>query len=200
MYVLDFHQLQSILDVDVFPFQLRLDEGVSLLEVRAEAVVGVDDGESGVAPGKLAIARQSVPNGLGQEEVVVFDGAVEGCWGNVEDGFTPLEVVMISSGLGAGGPPGGMILVAEEGGVDIGPGVFESLDGFEVGVHPGGDDELIVLDLPPVPENYLVILRVVLGDALAFGGNGEFVHIVLGVALRLKLGVSAYQWAYVPCS
>lgn len=119
--------------------------------MRAEAVVSVDDGESRVPPRKFAIACQPIPNSLGQEEVVVFDGAMEGCWRNVEDGLASIEVVMISSRLGASGPPGGMILVAEEGGVDIGPGIFESLDRIDVGVHAGGDDELIILDLPSVP-------------------------------------------------
>ena len=189
-YVFDFHEFESVLDIDLSFFEFGFDEGITSIEMRAEAAVSVDDCEARISPGEFAIKGEFVPDFLGEEEVVVLEGAVEGCWGNVEDGLASLEVVEVAGRLGAGGPPGRVILVAEEVGAKINPGIFEALDRLEVVVHASGDDELIVLNAAPIPENYFVILRHVLSDGLAFRRHCELVHVVLGVTLHFELGVS----------
>ena len=92
-YVFDFHEFESVLDIDLSFLEFGFDEGITSIEMRAEAAVSVDDCEARIAPGEFAIKGEFVPDFLGEEEVVVLEGAVEGCWGNVEDGLASLEVV-----------------------------------------------------------------------------------------------------------
>ena len=99
-FLFDFHQLQSVLDVNVALFEFGLDKAVSSCVVVAESVVGIDDCESRVLPTQHSSGIVAVPEVLGQEEVVVLNLPVEGSWGNIKDGLSSLEIVKISKCLG----------------------------------------------------------------------------------------------------
>lgn len=79
-----------------------------------ERVVGVDDGESRVIPGESCSFSSSVPKGLSQQEVVVFDFGVEGIWGNVENSLSTFEVEQPSICRGVGCLPAWVIIACEE--------------------------------------------------------------------------------------
>lgn len=98
-YFLDFDELQPVFHIDIPALELLFDESIGIAEVLAEGVVSIDYGEARLVPTQKAGVVITIPDILGQEEVVVLDFSVEGPWGNVEDGLAPNKVVQESDCL-----------------------------------------------------------------------------------------------------
>ena len=65
MYMFDFDEFESILNIDVVVSKLGFEESVTLLEMRTETIVGVDDSQTRNSPRKSAMTSKSIPNGFG---------------------------------------------------------------------------------------------------------------------------------------
>lgn len=63
-----------------------------------------------------------------EEEVVGLDLAREGVGGDAEVGLPVVEVVVPFGVFVIGGSPGGVVEVGENGGVEVLPGLFKSLN------------------------------------------------------------------------
>lgn len=157
-YLVDLNQLEPVLDVDLSLCAFLLNELIGLIQVAAEGVVGIDDGELAVVPGQLAVEVVPVPDVLREEKVVTLDLTVEGCRWNVYVGITSTEVVVPPIGLADGSLPGGMILGNKEGMIGIHPSLLESLDGFPIILLPHGQHQIVILDFPAVAQLHLVFL------------------------------------------
>lgn len=74
------------------------------------------------------------------EEIVVFDLAIVVAWGDIEDGFSSVEVEMNSGWFSDRGFPAWVFIVDEEIAVGVDPSIFEALDVLIVGFHSCGDN------------------------------------------------------------
>jgi hypothetical protein len=92
MYFPDFDEGEVVLDVDSLIIACVSDVLIGFGEILAEGSVGVDDGEFGGFPAELASADVEVPDGLGDEEVVILDLSVEVVGGDVEESLSSVEV------------------------------------------------------------------------------------------------------------
>ncbi len=110
-YLAYFDQSQIGLDIDVVLVAGVLEVVVYLLEVPAEGLVGVDDGQAGSVPADFASFGLCVPLGLRHQEVVVTDLAVVVVGRDVEVGGSSVEVEVHSVGLAGSGFPGVVVLV-----------------------------------------------------------------------------------------
>jgi hypothetical protein len=137
-----------------------LDVFISLGEVLAEGLIGVDNSQLGSVPAQLASAHMEVPDSLRNKEVVVLDLAVEVVRRNVEESLTAVEVKVDAVALGDGGLPGRMILVGVERVDCITPGILKSLNLSEILFLAQGDDQVVILDHTAVSQHNLITLRV----------------------------------------
>ena len=137
---------------------------------------------------KLASLGLHIPEGLGQQEVVVLELSRVVALGDVEEGRPSVEVVVHSVSLGGGSPPGRVVSVGEEGVTLVGPGVLKALDGVEVVLLAHGDHKVLILDGPAVAEGDLATVGVDfldadcirVGDVLADEGPGGGCEVELG--------------------
>lgn len=72
-YFLDFNESPSFFNTNVSSFAFASDEAVSLVEMSAESVVGIDNSESACIPTDFTVLSVPVPQRFGNKEVVVFD-------------------------------------------------------------------------------------------------------------------------------
>jgi hypothetical protein len=156
--------------------------------VSAESLVGVDDSEAGSFPADLADLCVQVPDGLGDEEVVVLNFADEVGGGDVEVSVAAVEVEVGAVGLGDGSLPGRVISVGVEGVYGISPGIVEALDFLVVLLLAHGDDQVFVLDDPAVAEDDLVLVGVEAVDAHVVRLSVVLVQGLPGGGAELEFG------------
>lgn len=193
-YLIDFKELEAVLNVDLALGAFLLDELISLVEVAAEGIVGVDNSQLRILPRDSAVGVEPVPQVLRKEEVVALDLSVERGRRNVEVGVAALEVEVAPEGLVNGSPPAEVVLRDEEGMLRVYPGLFESLDAFHVVLLTHGQHEMIVLDLSTIAQLHLVFLGEELLDADSLGVGVEGVDGHLGEGSVLALGGPTFGW------
>lgn len=137
-----------------------LDVVISLGEVLAESLIGIDDGELGSLPAQLASAHVEVPDSLGNKEVVVLDLAVEVVGRDVEECLSAVEVKVDAVALGDGGLPGRVVLVGVEGVDGVTPSILKSFNLREILFLAHGDDQVLILDHSAISQHNLITLRV----------------------------------------
>lgn len=164
----DFDEFETILDIDVVLLKLLFQESISLVEMRTETIIGIDDCESRIGPSELALTGESIPQLFGEKEVVTLEFSEERSRRNVVNCLASSKVVLISVWFRSCGFPRAVILVGEEGMENFRPSFFVSLDRFVVIVHSCGNDELIVLNCSTILQNHFVVLGIVLDDSLVF--------------------------------
>ena len=153
------------LDADVVIVAGVSDVLVNLREVFAEGPAGVDHSELGGLPAQLASTHVEVPDGLGDQEVVVLDFSVEVVGRDVEEGLAAIEVEVHAVALGNSGLPGGVVLVGVEWVHSIAPGILKPLDFSVILFLAHGDDQVLILDHTAISQHNLVILGIELLDS-----------------------------------
>lgn len=176
-----------------------MDEVVDAFEAR-EGAAGVDDGEVGGVPADLAGLGVEVPVGLGDQEVVVLQLAVEVAGRDVEVGGSAVEVEVDAEGLVDGGLPGVVVLIGVEWVHDVAPGLLEALDLLVVLPLSHGHHQVLVLDDSAVAEHHLVVGRVDLLDALVVRLGDVLGDYLPSGRAEVKLGDAACRETYLPCS
>lgn len=184
-----------------------LDEFIDARLILREGFVGVDDGKIGSIPADFAGFSVEVPVALGSEEVVVLDFSVEVAWGDVENGWSSVEVEVHSEALIDSGLPGVVISISVEWMDDVAPSLFKALDFLVVLFLAHGDYKILVLDDSAVSEGNFVGsgidlvdadvigLSNVLGDDLASGcaevklGDAESRETLPALLVEISLGV-----------
>lgn len=102
---MNFDQGPSLLDVNVSLLTFASDQTVCFLEMTAESVVSINNGEAACVPTDLTVLSVPVPESFSYKEVVVFNLSSEWGWGNVEESISSIEVMEISGDLVAGNFP-----------------------------------------------------------------------------------------------
>lgn len=95
VYLSDFNESEVVLNGDVSLVAGVLDELIQFGEVLAEGLVGVDDGELRVIPAEFSSFGVKIPDGLGDEEVVVITLSIA-AGRDVEVGISSIVVQMNS--------------------------------------------------------------------------------------------------------
>jgi len=126
--LVDFNELGAELDIDGVFLKIFLNELISDIEIFAEAVVGVGDGES-VDGGQFTVALVPSPDLSSREEVERRDFSSVRIRGNAEEGVSVSVVVDPSWVLHVVGLPRRVFSVGENGMVEVGESFFETLDG-----------------------------------------------------------------------
>lgn len=165
MYFANLYEHEVSLYVDVAVSAEVADEIVGLGEEATEGSVGVDDGEFGGFPAEFTGFDVEVPDGFGDEEVVILYLSVEVVGWDVEEGLSAVEVEVYSVALGDSGLPGGVVHVGVEGVDGVGPGLIEALYGSEVLFLALCDHQVLVLDGAAVAQHHLALICVYLLDS-----------------------------------
>lgn len=126
--LVDFNELGAELDVNGVFLKIFLNELISNIEVLAEGVVGVGDGES-VDGGQFTVALVPSPDLSSREEVEGRDFSSVRIRRNAEEGVSVSVVVDPSLVLHVVGLPGRVFSVGENGMVEVREGFFETLNG-----------------------------------------------------------------------
>jgi len=108
------------------------------------------------------------PNMLRHKEIVCFDFSCKWIGRNAEKGISTIVIVVVSLMLVLGGSPCRIIFSGINWVFKIFPGIFETLDGFDVVLHTHSHYEVIVSNLSSVSKNYVVFIRIDLFDTYKF--------------------------------
>lgn len=72
-YFLNFNKSPSLLNCNISSFTFAFNESIDFIEVSAEGIIGIDDGKTACIPTDFSVLSMPVPEGFGDEEIVVFD-------------------------------------------------------------------------------------------------------------------------------
>lgn len=93
-----------------------------------ETVVSVDYGDVACVPADFSVSGMPVPKRFGNEEVIVFDLSSEWGWWNVEDGFSPCEVMKVPGNFVTGDFPCRVFSIGIEWMLHVSPSIVKSFD------------------------------------------------------------------------
>jgi len=127
-FLVDFDELGAELDIDGVFLKIFLNELISNVEILAEGLVGVEDGES-VDGGQFTVALVPSPDLSSREEVEGGNFASVRIRRNAVEGVSVSVVVDPSLVLHVVSFPGRVFSVGENGMVEVRVGFFETLDG-----------------------------------------------------------------------
>lgn len=91
-YLSDLNENKIVFDVNVVIIASIFNVFVSLGEESAESIVRVNNCELRSFPAELSSARMEIPDGLGDEEIVVLNLTIEVVGWDVEKCLTTIEV------------------------------------------------------------------------------------------------------------
>lgn len=128
---INFDQFRAVFDLNSVLLEVFLDELISNLEMFAEVVVGIDDGELGNW-GNLAVGLVPSPDFGGIEEVERTDFSSVWVWWDGVDGVSVCEVVNPSLMFIIIRSPGWIFLWDENWVLEISPGFFEAWNALNI--------------------------------------------------------------------
>lgn len=149
---INFDQFRAVFDLNTVLLEVLLDELISDIEVLAEVVVGVDNGELGDW-GQFTIGFVPSPDFSGIEEVERTDFSSVWVRGNGVDGISVCEVVNPSLMFIVVGSPGWIFLWDENWVVKISPGFFETWNALDIFLKTGSNNQVVIFYSSSVSQN-----------------------------------------------
>lgn len=187
VFLVDFNELGAELDVDGVFLKIFLNELVSNIEILAEGLVGVEDGES-VDGGQFTVALVPSPDLGSREEVEGGNFSSVRIRRNAVEGVSVSVVVDPSLMLHVVSFPGRVFSVGENGMVEVREGFFETLDGTQIFFETGGNNQVIIFNSSAVSEDNGVFFGDDLFSTDTIGVSSVGVKGKLGVEDVLSLG------------
>jgi hypothetical protein len=105
----DFDELESLFYMNVSLCAFVPQEIFGSGEILAKFIVSVDDREFGSFLAYLSVFLKTFPDGAGNQEIVIVDGAGIVARGNIEDSLSSVEVQMRPVGFNIRISPTGVV-------------------------------------------------------------------------------------------
>jgi len=186
-FLVDFNELGAELDVNGVFLKIFLNELISNVEILAEGLVGVEDGES-VDGGQFTVALVPSPDLSSREEVEGGNFASVRIRRNAVEGVSVSVVVDPSLVLHVVSFPGRVFSVSENGMVEVREGFFETLDASQIFFETSGNNQVIIFNSSAVSEDNGVFFGDDLVSTNTIGVSSVGIEGKLGIEDVLSLG------------